>query len=54
MRKLKDIQTPGELIFPPRLGTPLRDSNVLREVLHPALEALKLPKAGMHISSWLQ
>jgi hypothetical protein len=25
MRKLKDIQTPGELIFPSRLGTPLRD-----------------------------
>ena len=37
-----------ELVFPSRLNTPLRESNVLRAALHPALKALELPKAGMH------
>jgi integrase len=42
------IQNPQALVFPSRLGTPLRESNVLREALHPALEAIGLPQAGMH------
>lgn len=53
MRRLKGflgarIQNPKALVFLSRLDTPLRESNVLREALHPALEALGLPQAGMH------
>jgi integrase len=53
MRMLKGfvgarIQNPNALVFLSRLDTPLRESNVLREALHPALEALGLPQAGMH------
>jgi integrase len=42
------IQNPDALVFPSRLGTPLRESNLLSESLHPALAALGLPQAGMH------
>ena len=53
MRALKDfvgtcIQNPNALVFASARGTPLRESNVLSEALHPALEALKMPQAGMH------
>jgi integrase len=53
MRKLKFFvndryQDSNALVFPSRLATPLRESNVLRAALHPALRALGLPKAGMH------
>jgi len=53
MQKLKAfvsdrVQNPNALVFPSRLNTPLRESNVLRMALHPALKALGLPKAGMH------
>lgn len=53
MRKLKAFvndryQNPNALVFPSRLNTPLRESNVLRMALHPALKALGLPQAGMH------
>ena len=52
MRRLKQFvgtrtHNPNALLFPSRRGTPLRESNVLREALHPVLEALGLPKAGM-------
>ena len=39
---------PSDLIFCSRRGTPLLETNVLHDGLHPALKALKLPKAGMH------
>jgi integrase len=42
------FQNPNALVFPSNLNTPLRETNVLREALHPALKALGLPKAGMH------
>jgi integrase len=42
------IQNPIALVFPSKLGTPLRESNVLRQTLHPALKAIRLPQAGMH------
>jgi integrase len=50
MRKLKAFvkDHPNALVFPSRLNTPLRESNVLRGALHPALKALGLPQAGMH------
>jgi integrase len=53
MKMLKDflgsrIENPNALVFPSRLDTPLRESNVLRMTLHPALKALGLPQAGMH------
>lgn len=38
----------NELVFRSNHKTPLRESNVLREGLHPVLKALGLPKAGMH------
>ncbi|MFY9527848.1 MAG: tyrosine-type recombinase/integrase [Candidatus Acidiferrales bacterium] len=52
MRELKEflgdrIHNADTLVFPSKLGTPLRQTNVLHEVLHPALKALGLPKAGM-------
>jgi integrase len=43
--RLHDAST---LVFCSSHNTPLRESNVLREVLHPVLEALGLPKAGLH------
>ena len=42
-----DCQNPNALVFASARGTPLRESNVLSEALHPALEALKMPQAGM-------
>jgi integrase len=35
-------------LFHSRNGSPLRETNVLHDGLHPALKALGLPKAGMH------
>lgn len=51
MKKLKALcsgHNPNKFVFASRLGTPLRESNVLHRVLHPALKALGLPKAGCH------
>ena len=51
VRKLKAVcsgRNPNEFVFASRSGTPLRESNVLHRVLHPALKALGLPKAGCH------
>lgn len=36
------------LLFPSPQNTALRATNVLREALHPVLEVLGLPKAGLH------
>lgn len=38
----------GSLVFHSRNGSALRETNVLHDGLHPALEALGLPRAGMH------
>lgn len=51
MRKLKALcsgRNPNEFVFASRRGSPLRESNLLHRVLHPALKALGLPKAGFH------
>ena len=53
MRRLKTfigsrIKNPNALVFPSKNDTPLRENNVLRFALHPALKALDLPQAGMH------
>ena len=45
---LTDVHNPNALVFHSKHGAPLRETNVLHCVLHPALEALGLPKAGMH------
>jgi integrase len=39
---------PNGLIFRSRRNTPLLETNVLHDGLHPALRALGLPKAGLH------
>jgi integrase len=39
---------PNTLVFHSRNGKPLRETNVLHDGLHPALEAAGLPKAGLH------
>lgn len=39
---------PNGLIFRSRRGTPLFETNVLHDGLHPALRALGLPHAGLH------
>jgi integrase len=41
-------QKTSDLVFHSRRGTPLLETNVLHDGLHPALKALNLPKAGMH------
>jgi len=51
MKKLKAFCSgcnPNAFVFASRLGTPLRESNVLHIALHPALKAIGLPKAGFH------
>jgi integrase len=53
MRKLKAFikgrtQNPTEFLFHSKNGSPMRETKVLHEALHPALKALGLPKAGMH------
>jgi len=39
---------PNELIFRSRRNTPVLETNVLHDGLHPALRALGLPKGGLH------
>jgi integrase len=39
---------PNGLVFHSRSGSALREGNVLHDGLHPGLEAVGLPKAGMH------
>jgi integrase len=53
LRKLRAFvgdrfQNPSELVFSSKRGSPIRETNVLHEALHPALKALGLPRAGMH------
>jgi integrase len=47
-RFLKGSQNPSALVFRSKRGSPLRETNVLHEFLHPVLKALGLPQAGMH------
>ncbi len=47
-RFLKGNQNPSALVFCSKRGSPLRETNVLHEFLHPVLKALGLPQAGMH------
>ena len=47
-RFLKGNRAPGSFVFHSRNGSPLRETNVLVDGLHPALAAVGLPKAGMH------
>lgn len=47
-RFLSGIRIATEFVFHSRNGSPLRETNVLVDGLHPALEAARLPKAGMH------
>jgi len=51
MRKLKALcsgRNPNEFVFASRRGTPLTEQNALHRVLHPALKAVGLSKAGFH------
>jgi len=48
LRRYMKAQKPSDLVFHSRRGTPLLETNVLHDGLHPALKALRLPKAGMH------
>jgi integrase len=52
MRELKwflgTAPSPGSLVFRSKRGTPLMESTILRQGLHPALEALKFEKGGLH------
>jgi integrase len=53
MRKLKAFvkgrsQNSTEFLFHSRHGSPMRETKVLHEALHPAIKALGLRKAGMH------
>jgi integrase len=45
---LKKSKSRTELVFQSRNGTPLLETNVLKDGLYPELKALSLPKAGMH------
>ena len=48
LKKFVGVQTAAAFVFHSRKGSPLRETNVLVDGLHPALEALGFPKAGMH------
>jgi integrase len=47
-RFLKGNQNPSALLFRSKRGSPLSETNVLREFLHPVLKALGPPQAGIH------
>jgi integrase len=47
-RFVKDARDSNTLVFRSHRGGPLRETNILNQGLHPALEALKLEKAGLH------
>jgi integrase len=38
----------NDLVFSSRNGTPLQSENILKRIIHPACERLKLPKVGWH------
>lgn len=40
--------TANDLVFVSRVGTPLRSENILKRIIHPACERLKLPRVGWH------
>jgi integrase len=42
------VHHPQALVFHSRNGSPLRETKVLVDGLHPALKAVGLPRAGMH------
>jgi integrase len=44
----RKLHSPSAFVFCSKPGTPLRDTNVLHEFLHPVLKALGFPQAGMH------
>jgi len=45
----RSIRTgPRDLVFSTRRGTPIRPDNVLKRVIHPACERLKIPRVGWH------
>ena len=48
LKRFMNRQGPSSLVFQSRRGTPLLETNVLHDGLHPALKALNLPKAGLH------
>jgi integrase len=47
-RFLAGIHIATAFVFHSRCGSPLRETNVLVNGLHPALKAVALPRAGMH------
>jgi integrase len=47
-RFLKGARKSNDLVFHSKRGSPLRETNVLHEFLHPVLKTLRLPQAGMH------
>jgi len=48
LKRYLNRERPSGLVFHSRSGSPLLETNVLHDGLHPALKALSLPKAGMH------
>jgi integrase len=48
-RFLSGIHSATAFVFHSRNGSPLRETNVLVDGLHPAVKAAGLPKAGMHV-----
>ena len=42
------VHKPTSFVFHSRSGSPLRETNVLADGLHPALKGVGLPQAGMH------
>jgi integrase len=49
LKRFMKRREPSDLVFRSiRRGTPLLETNVLHDGLHPALKALNLPKPGMH------
>jgi len=45
---MRTLATPDDLVFASRTGTPIRPENVLKRIIHPACDRLKMPRVGWH------
>jgi integrase len=48
LKRFMSQHNSSDFVFHSRRGTPLLETNVLHDGLHPALRALNMPQAGMH------
>ena len=47
-KAMRTLAMPDDLVFASRGGTPIRPENVLKRIIHPACDRLKVPRVGWH------